>query len=1147
MHTKYLSNGTIDEKETLIQKFWKDNAIFEKSVEKGGEDYTFYDGPPFATGLPHHGHIIAGTIKDVIPRYHTMKGKRVERRWGWDCHGLPLEVQAEKDLGISGRDAIEQYGVKQFNAHIRKKIFEYEEEWKKSIPRLGRFVDMDTPYKTMDSSFMESVWSLFTLLYARGRAYSGFNGVHLCPRCETILANHEVSLAYKETRDKAVYGIVPLQNDPHTSFIIWTTTPWTLPANTALAVNPTISYSFIEKNGHTYIVASSLKDIVEEGHFVKEVLGKELEGISYMPFFPYYESKRSEGAFVVHLADYVSEESGTGVVHLAPAFGLEDLLLAKEKGIPIISNVKEDGTYDTSVVDFVGRKVKSRFEEEAVDGDIIDFLKAKNRVFFDEEIVHEYPFCWRCKTPLINYATTSWFIDVPAYKEEMVRENKKVHWVPFHIRDGRFGKWLENARGWAVSRNRFWGAPLPVWSFGEKHLVIPSLEKMKQFLPQPKNTIVCMRHGESHSNRESIANGDIVLDKGLTKKGEEQVRYKARMIEKPDIIYTSPFLRTKQTAQIVAEVLGVETIIEDERLSELRFGEKEGADFSAIGFEERKTFGGSPFGMESLYSVLTRVISFIYDIDTTYTNKKILIVSHKTPLNLLKAHERGVLFEKNDRIEKYWERCETASLGNTDVVPLPFQPFPRDEMGEINLHRPYIDTVVLYDEKGNRYTHCKNVFDCWFESGSMPYAQHHYIARKENIVTRLFSRKKAFDPYRNKQFPADFIAEGLDQTRGWFYSLIAIGVGCFSKTPYKAVITNGLALAPDGKKLSKSENNYTDPMEIVSAMGADSLRFFLMNSPGVRGESFPIDDALIQEQKRKVVDRLYNCLHFYMLYGKHLPHKKHTLSVLDEWMFARIFETRNIMTESLDAYTIYSAAQAYASLVEDVSLWYVRRVRKGIQEKGERGESIRYTMREVMRSLSCLGAPFVPFVSEYIFLSIKQTGDGSKESVHLEDWQKEERYDPESITSMDHIRKTISYALNIRARAGIKVRQPLKTLSLPTPFSSEVNELIQEEVNVKEIALSDDGNIHLDTTLTDTLKREGFLREVIRMIQNQRKERGAKSDEHLSVVIDTSLVFSEEEKKEMETSTRTSLIFSHMNGGVEVHTNGMSARITIQS
>jgi len=671
-------------REEEILAFWEKEKIFEKSLKKEAPngEFVFYDGPPFATGLPHYGHILPGTVKDVIPRYKTMRGYRVARRWGWDCHGLPLENLIEKELNLKTKKDIEELGIEKFNKAARDSVLRYADDWKKIIPRMGRWVDMDNDYKTMDTSYTESVWWVFKTLYDKDFIYEGFKSMHICPRCETTLSNFEVNQGYKDITDFAVTVKLELEDEPGTFLLIWTTTAWTLPGNMAAAVNREAIYAELGirnkesgKEEHIVVAKERIKDVVGDGEYkiIKEFKGEELVGKKYKPPFDYYlkaDIKGKENAWKVYHAPYVSTEDGTGTVHLAPAFGEEDMELAQKEGIPLVHHVGLNGKFTKDVKDFAGMLVKPKDDHQKIDIEIIKNLAHRGLLFKKEKVTHSYPHCWRCDTPLLNYAASSWFVKVTAIKSLLMEENKKIRWVPKEIRDGRFGKGLESAPDWAISRSRYWGAPLPVWK--------------------------CAKEGCS----------------GI-------------------------------------EVIG--------SIKELR---------------------------------------------------------EKT---------------KNKKVSK-----------------------------DPDLHRPYIDEYRFSCSScsAKDMQRIPDVFDCWFESGSVPYGEHHYP----------FENTDVFDPEKDIGFPADFIAESIDQTRGWFYSMLVLSVALFGKSSYKTVITNGMVLAEDGRKMSKKLQNYPDPIELLNVYGADALRYYLLSSPIIKGEDLNFSEKGVAEVMRKVIMRLSNVFSFYQLY-----------------------------------------------------------------------------------------------------------------------------------------------------------------------------------------------------------------------------------------------------------------------------------------
>jgi len=505
------TKNEIVEREEKILEFWNKNGIFKKSEEKEAPEgeFVFYDGPPFATGLPHYGHILAGTIKDAIPRYKTMRGFRVRRRWGWDCHGLPLENQIEEELNIKTKKDIEKLGVERFNRAARERVLRYAEDWEKIVPRLGRFVDMEHDYKTMDTSYTESVWWAFKKLHDKGLVYEGFKAMQLCPRCGTTLSNFEVSQGYKDITDLAITVKFELADEPGTALLAWTTTPWTLLGNMALAVNPEAVYVEISFGSERALLAKQRLSIVEgEYQIVREFPGSELVGRKYRPVFDYYkniELKGKENAWQVYGADFVTMEEGTGIVHIAPAFGEDDLALARANGIPIVHHVGFDGAMKPEVVELAGLQAKPKEDPTRTDVEVLKLLVKKNLLFKKEKVTHSYPHCWRCDTPLLNYAASSWFVEVTKFKDKLVAENKKIHWVPEDIKEGRFGNWLLHARDWAISRSRYWGAPIPVWKDGKGNpVIVGSVEELKKHSKKSGNRYFVMRHGEADSNIRSL-------------------------------------------------------------------------------------------------------------------------------------------------------------------------------------------------------------------------------------------------------------------------------------------------------------------------------------------------------------------------------------------------------------------------------------------------------------------------------------------------------------------------------------------------------------------------------------------------------------------------------------------------------------------
>jgi len=857
--------------EEEILKFWNENHIFEKSIQNrsDADEYVFYDGPPFATGLPHFGHLVPGTIKDIIPRYITMKGKKVERRFGWDCHGLPVEYEMEKELGISGKTQIEKFGVARFNEACRSIVLRYTDEWRRIMTRSGRWVDFDHDYKTMDSDYMESIWWVMKSLWDKKLVYKGHYILPTCPRCSTPLSNHELNLGgYKDVHDPAITVRFKSRSEENTWFLAWTTTPWTLISNLGLSVGPDIEYVKIEDktDGSFYILAEArVSDYFkseEDYAVVWTKKGSELGGMEYEPIFSYFADLYEKGAFRVFTGDHVSTEDGTGIVHTAPGFGEEDYAVMKGSGVPVVCPVDDEGQFTKEVSDYSGRFVKD------CDKDIIKLLKENGTLIKRDQILHSYPHCWRCDSPLIYKAVGSWFVDIQKIKDVMVSSNDQVHWMPGHIKKGRFGKWLDNARDWAISRNRYWGNPLPIW--------------------------VCDECGE----QECLGSREELYEKI----GEEAA-------------------------------------------------------------EAHKAAGG-------------------------------------------------------------------------------------------DLHKHHIDDLTWECSCGGTMKRIPEVLDCWFESGAMPYAQVHYP----------FENKEWFEEH----FPADFISEGLDQTRGWFYTLTILGAALFDSPAFRHVVVNGLVLAEDGKKMSKSLRNYTDPGKVIDQFGADALRLFLMDSAVVKAESLRYSDGGVRDVLKGVLLPLWNAYSFYVTYanidGMHpesLPESPG--NPLDRWILSETGNLVRSVGEYLDGYDIQKAIEPILNFIDALNNWYIRRSRrrfwKSTQEgSGDRDKIDAYaTLRAALITLAKVTAPFMPFISDEIYQNLKAGGD--PESVHLCDWPDADAFikDEALEMKMDVTRRTVSLGRALRNAHELKIRQPLKSLHVVTRNKDEkavlveMADLLAEELNVKEV------------------------------------------------------------------------------------------------
>ncbi len=898
----------LPEIEKKILNFWKENQIFEKSLQKEAPkgDYVFYDGPPFATGTPHYGHLVASLMKDIVPRYQTMRGYHVERKWGWDCHGMPIENIVEEKLGLKTKKDIEKIGIDKFNEFCRQNVLTYVEEWRKVIERWGRWVDMDNAYKTMDLTYMESVWWVFKELWDKKLIYEGYKAMHICPRCETTLSQYEVSEGYKDVTDLAVTAKFELADEPNVYILAWTTTPWTLIGNVALAIGENIEYVKFRLSNHpdqldgVYIASKNYfekyqKVIAENPNLasvklelIEQVAASKLVGRRYQPLFDYYLNKpleHKENLYTIQSANFVTTEDGTGVVHIAPAFGEEDMTLGLEKNLPFIQHVGMDGRFKEEVKDFAGLDVKPREIPTSTDEKVIDFLKKKNLIFEVESYTHSYPYCWRCDSPLLNYATSSLFVNVTALKSRLLKNAEFINWVPAHIKEGRFGKWLEGARDWAISRQRYWGSVIPLW--------------------------ICDQCGEK-------------------------------------------------------KVIGSVKELED------------------------------------------------------LTGAKI-----------------------------------------TD------------------LHKHFIDKLQFKCEKcGGTMKRIPDVLDCWFESGSMPYAQLHYP----------FENKEKFE----KNFPAEFIAEGVDQTRAWFYYLHVLATALKDKPAFKNVVVNGIVLAEDGKKMSKHLKNYTDPLEMMEKYGADPMRYYLATSPVVEAEDLWFSEKAVEEILKKVILILLNVLSFYKLYvsAPKISLEMHLGNVLDVWIISRLETLKEEVTMQYEQYNLAKANRPIAEFIEDLSTWYVRRSRERFKNGDEEAM---HTLGYVLLELAKVMAPVMPFVSDYIY---KEIG-GEKESIHLEDWPTVNKnlINPEVLEKMKQTRKAVEIGLALRSEHQIKIRQPLKLIQFSDEemFNNLYEDVVKEELNVKEIALGEKD--WLDTEITPELEEEGILRELTRSVNQLRKERGLKIDE----------------------------------------------------
>ncbi len=1162
-------------REEAIMAFWAEHDVFKKSLETPADnapvgDFVFYDGPPFATGLPHYGHILAGTIKDAIPRFWTMQGYRVRRKWGWDCHGLPLENLIEKKLGLATKRDIEEYGVKNFNEAARSAVLEYADDWAKIVPRMGRWADMEDDYKTMDSSYTESVWWVFSELHKKGLVYEGFKTMHLCPRCGTTLSNFEVNQGYKDIKDIAITVKLTLVDDPdQAALLVWTTTPWTMPGNMAAAVHNEYEYvkvKVISDDGEEYVIIAKerLGQLATEDYEIVETMqGSDLVGRRYTPPFDYYQEQDIDGkenAWQILHADYVElGEEGTGAVHLAPAYGDDDMQLAKSHGVPITHHVDTNGHFMPHIAHFAGQLVKPKDDVDAevshldADIEIVKALKANGKLYRKENITHSYPHCWRCDTPLLNYATTSWFVEVTKIKDELVAANNKVHWVPETVGKNRFGKWLEGARDWAVSRQRYWGAPLPIWRNPEtkEYKVFGSLAEMQEFVPKSGNAYLTMRHGESEKNVAGVVTDAFDAPYPLTEKGKADVIEAAKAYAgKIDLIVTSPVLRAKETAEVAAAELGLDAaaVVIDERLREVEHGVYEGESVAKY-YEDYPVadskFESAPEGGENFSELRKRIGSLLDSLEAEHADKTILIVSHGDPLTMLHSVTCG---DNKETIVARWKE-HYAKKGVINEIS--YCPLPRNDDYELDFHRPYIDDFVL-EEEGVQLERVQDVFDCWFESGSMPYGQHHYpfdrsFARSQpaldsdrggtvqsstassdtdsaqaDLIAKS-SAKPADDLFLQQYFPANFIAEGLDQTRGWFYSLIVLGTALFGKSPYENVIVNGLVLAEDGKKMSKSLQNYPDPMDLADRVGVDAMRHYLLSAPIMRGEDLNFSEKEVLELQRKNIGRLHNVLALYETYaGEGVESRSDSTDVLDQWIIARLNQLIAESTAGYKKYELDKATRPLNEFVDDLSVWYLRRSRDRLkgQDVADKTAALQ-TISFVLNNLARVMAPAMPFYAEYLYQAVRSETD--PESVHLSAWPQENDVATEVLEAMSTTRAVVSAALEQRAKANIKVRQPLALLTTNASVPENYKVLILDEVNVKAVEhnVASEQLAELDLTVTPELQMEGDARDFIRAVQNMRKEASLEPNDRITLTIQTSQAGEEVLKAHQDTIVKT--------------------------
>lgn len=1079
------SKSETAKREEEVGAFWKERNIFEKSLAKRAPkgEFIFYDGPPFATGLPHHGSLLSSIIKDVVPRYKTMRGFRVPRRWGWDCHGLPIESLVEKKLNLKNKKDILNVGIDTFNETARSMVLQYVSDWEQYVERIGRWVDFKNSYKTMDNTYIESVWWGLKELHKKGLLYEGRKVLMYCPHCETPLAKAEIAMdnTYKEITEEAVIVKFKVKTPekhglPHNSyFLAWTTTPWTLPGNVGLAVGKDIEYGVIEERGEHYISTTPGGSL-----FGKDLVGIEYEPLYLLPAVLAHKGKKH----VVLAADFVSTDEGTGIVHTAVMYGEDDFALGQKENLPMVQILNPNGTYNEQAPEFVRGEYIKKAEKQ-----IKEDLEKRGLLFKREPHTHSYPHCYRCGTALIYNAVPSWFIKIEKVKKKILALNERVGWVPEHLKHGRFKHIVENAPDWNISRNRFWASPLPIWKEkgGSRLMVVGSLTELEEKTKKSGNKYFVMRHGEAEHNVEDAMDGTGRADNHITEKGRKKAHTSAALLKKKtpiDLIVVSPFIRTRETAKIVQQVYGLpdSAVLVDARLHELKFGAFEGkplGEWAKFFGSLRERFFKAPPGGESFQDVRRRTGEFLFEIERRYVGKKILIVTHKGPGWLLHsvANVYGMDEASNEKEYKPF-------MSDGQVYPLPFWPFPHNANYELDLHRPYTDAITLVDSSGRTYERISEVVDCWVESGMMPFASNHYP----------FENKKTFNPKAffgllPKGFPADFIAEYIAQTRTWFYYMHAVGALLFNRITFKNVVSTGTILASDGSKMSKSKGNYTDPLLVMERFGADALRFYLMGSVVMAGEDLNFRDEDVREAHNRVVGILWNSYKFFELYKAEYEgaaKAAKSSNTLDRWALSRLGETTGEVTVALDAYNTPIACRALRVFIEDYSTWYLRRSRDRVKGKGTEDKQFALAVqREVLLTLARLLAPLMPFIAE----SIYQGAGGEEESVHLANWPDTLSVDQALTEEMDRVRMAASEGLQQREKAGIKVRQPLSKLSTTVQLQSDWGRtIVAEEVNVKVVEVAEEAS--LDTSLTLELREEGIKRDLVRRVQEWRKKEG---------------------------------------------------------
>lgn len=1099
--------------EEEILKFWEENKVFEKSLEqtKGNQEYTFYDGPPFATGLPHYGHILASTVKDLFPRYQTMNGRFVRRRWGWDCHGLPIEELVERKLGISGKKDIEKLGIEKFNETCRSMVLQFVGEWRKMIRRIGRWVDFDNSYKTMDRDYMESVWWAFKQIYDKGLIYEGRRVLLYCPRCETPISNFEVAMdnSYKTVTEEAVTVKFKVKSEKFkdTYLLAWTTTPWTLPGNVALAVGKDMDYAVVESGDEVYILAKELlgKVLKSEISNLKSTLkGKDLLGLEYEPLFDVPDIV-SDKSYKVYPGDFVNTEEGTGIVHTAVVYGEDDYKLGMEYGLPVIPMLDEKGKFNEQAPG----ELQGQYFKDA-EKLIKKNLEKRGLIFAKQQHQHSYPHCWRCGTTLYYNAIPAWFMNIQKIKPGLLETNEsEINWYPEHLKHGRYQKSVEAAPDWNISRNRYWGNPIPVWKCPDgHHTVVGSIKE----LGLSTNTFYFMRHGEAENNVAHI--NDCWPESKpykLTEKGVEEAEAAGKKLKGlVDIVFSSDVSRAKQTAEIVGKALDVE-VLYDERIREWNMGVFNGKSYEELWAELpfEKRWDNAPTEGENNKQVQARVLDFIHEVAKKYTGKKILIVTHGDPLWLLMKY-----------------------FGSEREYPGFAEPFEMD-VSIADLHRPYIDEIVIKcKECGKDSQRITEIFDSWVEAGSMPFSEYHYP----------FEGKEEFE----KHFPAQFVTEYIAQTRAWFYVMHVISYNLFGRAPFENVVTTGTILAEDGSKMSKSKNNFPDPWKVIESFGVDALRFYLMNSAVMQADNLNFSEKDLGVTYRKNVLILWNVFNYFVTYANEAGWKQGSGdrvqgTVLDKWIAAKTTELSNELTKQLETHDTVRATRAIEDYINELSTWYLRRSR------GRKDEAFFSTLYNCLLDLSKLLAPFMPYISEIIYTNLNPNQELI--SVHLAKWpQKLElsKEEKEVLENMETVRSLVEQGHALRKNSNVKLRQPLAkfTYNNKTSLTREFEEILADELNVKKVVAGE--KLEFDLNISPELKREGLARELERFVQDLRKKSGLKVGELVNLTYDTKDVELIEAFKLFDTKKTYISEIVQESGGEEVEIDGRKVSISLK-